>query len=418
MATVRWRGDAPIVPQSGTLTPGGTIEADDVFVVTINGKSVSVEAGGTTVADVTAALAAALEASEIPEFTEITWVDGTTAVNYTGPSDGSPVTITVDTTESGGGTADSQTFAESTVVTAQSPNHWNVAANWSGGAVPVNSDDVYLEDSDVDVKFGLDQNSVTLTSLNIGLNYTGTIGLPYRNENDYIEYRDQYLKIKATTMNVGYGIGNGSNMLKIDNSSAQTTLNLQGTASSNSQGLPTFLWKGTHNSNVANLQKGSFGAAILPGETATIATLNIGFRDNVSSDVEAQIGSGVTLTTVNKSGGNVLMNAGATTVTQTAGELTIQSGGVTTVNVQGGSIFYNSTGTLATANVTGNGILDFSKDMRAKTVTNPINVYGNQAQLNDPFKVVGSLVVDLEQRSTLEGLNLGTNVKLTRGTPT
>jgi hypothetical protein len=418
MATVRWRGDAHPVAQVGTLTPGGTIEATDNFTVTINGKSVTVAAGGTTVADVTAALATALEASTIPEFTEITWEDTTTEVTYTGPSDGTPVTITVATTETGGGSADAQTFAESTTTTAVSPHHWNVGANWSGGSVPANSDDVFLEDSDVDVSFGLDQNSVTLTSLNIGASYTGNVGLPYTNEDGgYIEYRDRYLRIKATTMNVGYGQGNGSSLLNIDNSSAQTTLNLSNTSGSASNNRPSFQWKGTHNSNVVNLQKGSFGAAIEPGETATIATLNIGYINNVQGDVEATIGSGVTMTTLNKSGGLVELNAGATTITQTNGDLTVRSGAVTTLHVQGGNCFYNSTGTLTTANVTNDGLLDFSKDMRSKTITNPINVYGDQAKVNDPFKVTGSVVLDLEQRNTLTGLNLGTNVRLTRGTP-
>ena len=417
MAVVRWRGDAPAIPQVGTLTPGGTVEADDLFIVTINGKSVSVEAGGTTVADVTAALAAALEASEIPEFVEITWEDTTTEVTYTGPTDGTPVTITVSTTEAGGGAADSQTFAESTVTTAEGPNHWDVGANWSGGSVPANSDDVYIEDSEVDILYGLDQNSVTLTSLNIGMNFTGTIGLPYRNENDYIEYRDRYLKVKATTVNVGYGVGQGSNLINLDQSTVQTTVNVNGSASSFSQNRPTIQWKGTHASNVVNLSKGSFGAAVEPGETATISTLTVGYTDNIAGDVDATIGSGVTLTTVNKSGGDLVLNCGATTVTQTAGTLTVQAGAFTTVNVQGGSCYYNSTGTLTTANVTGNGILDFSKDMRSKTITNAINIFGNQSQLNDPFKVTGSVVLDLEQRSTLDGLVLGTNVRLTRGTP-
>lgn len=423
MATIKWRGDAPITRQTGTLTPGGTIDAAaDIFIVTINGKSISAESSVGDAITTCEALVANLQASTIPEFVEITWVDNLDGtISYTGPEDGTPIVLTVSTTEFDGSPADLQTFVDTPGDSASSPNHWNVAANWSTNTVPTSSDDVFIEDNDVDIKYGLAQTSVTLTSLNIAQSYTGRIGLPERNtdgSDSYYEYRDQYLAIKATAMNIGYGVGQGSSMLNIDNSTAATTVNLQGTGSSDSQNRPTFLWKGTHASNVLNVSKGSIGAAYLPGESATIATLRIGFKDSILGDAEVHVGSGTTLTTVSKSGGELFAKAGCTTLTQTDGDSTIDAGAMTTLHVQGGNVYWNSTSTLTTANITGNGNLDFSKDMRSKTVTNPINVYGNQSKLNDPFKVVGSLVVDLEQRNTLDGLNLGTNFSLTRGNVT
>ena len=39
MATVRWLGNAAAVAQVDTATVGGTIEADDLFKLTINGKT-------------------------------------------------------------------------------------------------------------------------------------------------------------------------------------------------------------------------------------------------------------------------------------------------------------------------------------------------------------------------------------------
>jgi hypothetical protein len=60
------------------------------------------------------------------------------------------------------------------------------------------------------------------------------------------------------------------------------------------------------------------------------------------------------------------------------------------------------------------GTLDFSQDQRAKTVTNTIEVYGNGATLNDPFKVVGSLAVGLNAVTTLANMNIGENLTLTR----
>ena len=60
--------------------------------------------------------------------------------------------------------------------------------------IPGSGDDVFLEDSDVSVLYGLDQSSVSLASLNIAANYTGELGLPRVNaegSTEYVEYRDQ-----------------------------------------------------------------------------------------------------------------------------------------------------------------------------------------------------------------------------------
>jgi hypothetical protein len=58
--------------------------------------------------------------------------------------------------------------------------------------------------------------------------------------------------------------------------------------------------------------------------------------------------------------------------------------------------------------------IDFSQDPRAKTVTNPIDA-SNLDPVIDPDQVVGNLRIDSNGLAPLE--NLGTNVRLTRGTP-
>jgi hypothetical protein len=96
--------------------------------------------------------------------------------------------------------------------------------------------------------------------------------------------------------------------------------------------------------------------------------------------------------------------------------LTLQAGGQLGVTVRGGRCVYNSTGTLGGAPVvSGTGHLDFSQDLRAKTVTNPIDVYGPDAKVSDPTKVVGTLVVDLDETSNSSNIDIGTNIRLTRG---
>ena len=52
---------------------------------------------------------------------------------------------------------------------------WNLAANWSPATIPANTDDVYIVSGSVDIT-GEDQSTVTLNSLTVGTQYSGTIG--------------------------------------------------------------------------------------------------------------------------------------------------------------------------------------------------------------------------------------------------
>jgi len=125
--------------------------------------------------------------------------------------------------------------------------------------------------------------------------------------------------------------------------------------------------------------------------------------------------------TIVQTGGSLTLNSatsGTATITQYDGLLTLQSGAQTGLSVLGGTCVYNSNGTLSgTAVIGGSGTLDFSQDLRTKTVANPINVYGAKSKLLDPNKVIATLVVDLNQLANSDNLELGTNIKLTRGTP-
>src|SRR5262245_20442321 len=189
MATANWLARANPRSQVANLRLGGTIKVRDVFEVTIDGKTVSYSATGTTVASVCTGLAAALEASTITEFAAVAWTDGTTTVLGTGTA-GVPFTATVETTESNGAAADAQTFVLSTPTTATGPNNWNDTVNWDTAAVPVNGDTVNVNLSLGSVLYGLDQSAVTLTALTV---YTtsqtqNTMGLPAINTDGYTEY--------------------------------------------------------------------------------------------------------------------------------------------------------------------------------------------------------------------------------------
>lgn len=422
MSDVRWTGGAAAVAQVTTFAFGGTWEATDLIRVVIGSKKYDFTAGSTTTATVVSSLVTtwnALSSSDYPEFAEITASANTTTLTLTADTAGVPFTATLTPLETGGGAADAQTIEGAGTATtgtaataATGPNHWDDARNWSGGAVPVNSDNVYIENSAVHIRYGLAQSGVTLTSLNIAASFTGDIGLADVNSfgsTAYLEYRSQYLAIGATTINIGDGAGQGSGRLKINTGSVQTTMNVRGTATGAEQDLEALIWKGTHASNAVNISRGSVGVAVYGGEVATIATLRVGYQTSQLTDSQVRIGAGITLATLNQSGGQVRLGAGLTTVAKTGGELTIEAGSVTTLTDDDGTTTYKGTGTITTLNAGHKAFIDFGQDMRGRTVTDASFYSG--CRMEDPFSTVTWTNPPRVVRATLEdvSLNFGVN---------
>lgn len=435
MATKIWRGDSPAVAQVDVLTIGGTLEVGDLLIATINGKAFSHSATSATLATAATAFAAAwnaLSATAYPEFAEITAAATSGgALTLTADTPGKPFTVTASTTEANGDPADAQTFGRSASVANSGPNCADVAANWSGASLPVDADDIIIGPGSSSILYGLDLNTVTPTSIKISQGFTGRIGLPTVNKDlpsaPYYEYRETYLKFgdsgDATNIavTIGDGEGTGSSRIKLNTGTSQATISVLNTGQAETVGEQVFYWKGTHASNSLSVSKGNVGVASLPGETATLLTLNVGYRQNVAGDANVVCGSGVTLTdaTIKQTGGNLTLNSatsGTATMTILDGKLTLQSGAQTGLTIQGGEVVYNTTGTLGgNPSVSGNGHLNFSQDLRTKAVTNPVEVYGPNAKVSDPNKVVSSLVLDLNQTANTANMVIGTNVRLTRG---
>jgi hypothetical protein len=391
MATCVWKGVAPAIAQVVTVTVGGTIEATDIFNMTINGKTLSVVAGSTVAATVATAIAAAwnaLSATSWPEFAEITALATTGgAFTLTADTAGVPFAVTLATTETGGGAADDQTFTQSATTANSGPNDWSVAANWSGGAVPVDDDTIVFENSITSALYGLDQSAITADLLTIKQSFTGTIGLPRTNAAGYVEYRDTYLAISPDVVDIGGGEGIGSGRIKINTGSVQTALTVLNSGTGLDSGVYAVVWKGTHASNAVALMEGELDIAPFASEVATCLTL----RQGESNAAKIRCGSGVTVGTITNTGGNMIVDtttAAVTAITQTAGELTINgmTNAVTSLTVWGGVVKYNTAGTL-TAGIVGSGAtLDFRGDMRAKTVTALTRYDG--ADIQDPAAIV------------------------------
>lgn len=399
-----WSGGA--APTSGvnevqTLTITGT-PTGGTFTITFSGQTTGVIAYNASAADVQTAL----EGLSNIDVGDVTCGGGALP--------GSAVTITF------GGQYRYQNVALATTtdsLTGGTSPESAIATTTAG----VTGDDVYLENNNVDILYGLSQSAVILNSFNALASYTGLIGLPEKNE-DYYEYRPTYLAIGATTVNVGQGEGNGSPRIKLDTGSVQTAVNVYRTGVTTDTAQGAFIWKGTHASNVMRVYRGSVAIAPIVGETATLATLTVGYVDNQSSDARVYVGPGVTISTLNVFGGIVEIDSGATitTINQQGGQLVIRgSGGVTTASLSGGTLDYRSTGTIATLNAATSSTRDTTVTFERNpgcTVTT-CNVYG-AAKISDPFKsVTFTNGVDCEQ-SDMSNLNLGVNLKVSRASVT
>lgn len=426
VATKRRRSDAAEFTESQTITVGGTWLNGDTITVTINGKDLILTVGATVS---TTAIATDLAATWngdaiadsnftrnntgnlIPEANLVTASVVGSVVSLTYDAAGTPFTVSIAKSSASG------TVTLATSVAATGPKFWNNADNWTTNAVPVSTDDIWIENDDQDILYALDQNSVVLTSLNILASYLGNLGLRDQSElADYFEYLETYLRISATTLNIGEGPGQGSPRLRIDVGANVCTVNVSLTGSAPDAGIPALLWKGTNVGNVANIRKGDVGIAWLPGETSIVDKLRVGFIDNKEGDATVRCGSGLTLTTLDQIGGNVTLNAGLTTANITAGILAVRAGAVTTINGDGGTIYWDGTGTITTLKLGEGCELNASRDQRPFTITNCTLSRG--AIIRDPFRRItfanpftldrcgiGDVTLELGEHITLQRAN-------------
>lgn len=392
MATPRWIGNAVATADVWTATAGGTWEIGDIVTITMGGRTFSYSVTSATIATFLPLLATAynaLDATTYPEHRQFTATSTSTTLILTEQTKGVPHTVTVTTTESNGDPADDQTWSISNTTVATGPNFWSNASNWDTGAVPVDTDTVYIENSNIDILYGLSQGSVELTALNIALSYTGKIGLPRWNPTGYYEYRTQYLTIDATTVNIGYGSGQGSKRIKLSIPDVATSVNVTGTGTPAELGIPALLVLAAEATAALTITQGSFGSAIFGTETATWKTVKIGNEGNVGTDVSAWFGVGCTLNGANstfvQNGGNVQVDSTLLVVTREGGTMTITgAAAATTITNNGGQLFDESTGTFTTLD---NSAHYERRSLKAKTITTA-RCYGDKYTLLDPDGVV------------------------------
>ncbi|QDT94158.1 hypothetical protein [Gimesia algae] len=181
--------------------------------------------------------------------------------------------VTEETVKGGGDpTVDvqtTQTILTKTVIAESSgPNDWNTDGNWDTLEKPVNADSVLVPDGD-DILYGLDQSDLTLALLH----YTATatqMGLPRRDENGNIEYRDRHLKVTAAEII----IDSNSQLINIDVMDSSPTIEVLNSGSGR-DGEYAVQIIGENSANTASLLvlSGNVGVAKGPKEAAYLKTI-------------------------------------------------------------------------------------------------------------------------------------------------
>lgn len=346
----------------GTIT---TTTNGHTYVVTITDDDGTTAAITYTVAnppDTTTTLVAtgfitAWNASSNPLVSRITATQSSGQVILTADTAGIPFSVATSGTGTWSGTGNTTSNVGN--------NDYGTARNWQLDLVPVATDDVIIDSGDsgtssVDLLYSLNQSSVAIADFRVLPGYSGnigrfTFGLPH-----YLRIDPDLFRYEGSGALAMFNIGSANIDCYINSTGKPTT-----------QRYSTYL-KG---SNIATcyVQRGVVGIAPLDEDTATVATLNVGYVDNQAGDSKVTVGTGVTLTTLSQTAGFVELRCAATTVNCGYGSslLTRGSGAVTTMNVYGTAVL-DSTGTITTLNVY--GTVDFSRSRAARTVTT-LNVF-------------------------------------------
>ena len=385
MAVSNWLARALARAQLDTFTAGGTWVVADTMWIEINTRRVTFTATTTTATHMITGLLAALQASEIPEFTEITWASPT-STTITGTSeDGVPFTASCDKATAGTGT-----FTSATTTAATGPNHYNDVNNWTEGSVPAGSDTANVDLALGSILYGLSNAGATLTAMNVFSSgeTQNTIGLPRTNANGYTEYRTQELTIDVTTLIIKAR----SPRMRFNVGSVANTCEVRETGQAIEEGVRAFLLQGTSTSNAIDVQSGSVGLAFYDGDSYTPATVKVAELGNVVT------GTGCVIQTQLDSLGQLQTNGTCPTVLIGGGQADMRGTGPSTaLTGTGGTIICKWSGTTTAVSLK-NCVLDASQDLSSRTFSTYTPNEGSE--LIDPHRTI-----------TLTAIARGTGVK-------
>lgn len=265
MADRIWRGTTPAVAQVDTLTPAN-VEIADIFTATLTADdgttaAVSFTATAGTVANVTAGLTAAINASTHPYFQRLTATDNTTYIAVTADEAGVPFSLAGSTTDGGG--TNNQTLTRAASVANSGPNSYAVANNWIGDAVPTTGDNVWIPAGTPDILYGLNQSSVSIGTFERDRGATNRVGR-------FEDGKLYYLRLDPGSNRVYLGGSGGLTAVDVGSATSSPIIDQSGPAYGD--GLHAVYVKGSAIVNV-HMNGGVAAIAGFDGDTATVTGL-------------------------------------------------------------------------------------------------------------------------------------------------
>jgi hypothetical protein len=273
------------------------------------------------------------------------------------------------------------------------PGDYSVAGNWSPSGVPTAGDVVYIPAGSPSITAGLNQSAVALDGFFVEPGYSGQIGSGTANLQITLDTGEPFVFA-------------GSNTAYIDLGSSATTATVNNTGLVTGGGYGLYLL-GTA-LTVLTVNKGVVGFAARGEDASTAAVVNVNWITSQPTDATLVCGSGVTLTDVNQTGGNLTIQSAATTVSVLSGTCFILgTGAVTTLTNNGGTVYPSATGTITTV-AANSGTTDFTRSLSARTVTTMTSAGQNAVIIYDEsfLTITNKLnVADVPMRIEVRGLN-------------
>lgn len=312
------------------------------------------EDGSPSPTEIAAGLHAAFNASTHPERSRIASTNPSAGVWVLTGTSGRPFTVSL--ADNGDGT-----HTQVTTTAGVANSNYAQNSNWGvTNAKPTASDNVTIggpgpAQQAASILYGLYQESVEIGAFNVLPEFNGNIGRIEDGVNFYLVVDPDSFDFR------------GSGSLNLINLTDAAIAGYIKSAGNPTQGRKAIYLKGSA-LTTWEIARGSVGIAAFPNETATIGTLLVSYDQNQASDCDIELGSGLSLTTLTQSGGNVLQKCATTTTSVFKGATwrSFGTGAITTLNAYG-TCYPESSGTITTCNHY--GTLDLSGDRTARTIS-------------------------------------------------
>jgi hypothetical protein len=238
---------------------------------------------------------------------------------------------------------------------------WENDDNWSLGAEPVDGDDVFIEQSNRNIILNLGQSAIQLASLNISMNFTGTIGT-----------LATPLRIDASVVNIGYNRGStqgqGSGRIHIDFGDATKVVGniFNSRSAATDPGQQPVRIKADKDDSEIYIIGGRVGLCDQPGESGEWAIIDV--SGGVVVVGHPAVPAALTVAALNINGGLTTNYNTITNIIGNGGTLIHENGAVTLIEARGATITSNSGGTIAAIDGFG-GTVDMTQSQQPRTIT-------------------------------------------------